>query len=136
MAGYRPKRKIYDLDFSDHPDPDMHGLRVKLRAVDTGQALGLDAAMEEGGDGGIMATLKILAAQLIEWNVEDDQGQPVPVGLDAVLAQELDFNMTIVNAWREAIAGVSAPLDSDSPDGGLSLEASIPMEVPSESLAS
>lgn len=135
MAGYRPKRKIYDLDFSDHPDPDMHGLRVKLRAVDTGQALGLEAAMEEGGDGGIMATLTILAGQLIEWNIEDDDG-PVPVSLDAVMAQELDFNMTIVNAWREAIAGVSAPLDSDSPDGGPSLEASIPMEVPSESLAS
>ncbi|WP_055696487.1 hypothetical protein [Streptomyces silaceus] len=136
MAGYRPKRRIYDLDFSDHPDPDMHGLRVKLRHVDTGQALALDAALEEGGDAGLKATLEILAAQLIEWNVEDDQGQPVPVGIDAVMAQEVDFNMTIVNAWREAIAGVPAPLDGASPDGGPSLEASIPMELPSESLAS
>lgn len=135
MSGYRPKRKVYDLDFSDHPDPDMHGLRVKLRHVDTGQALALDAALEEGGEGGIKAMLDIFAAQLIEWNVEGDEG-PVPVGLDGVMAQELDFNLTVINAWREAIAGVPAPLDSASPDGGPSLEASIPMEVPSESLAS
>lgn len=131
--GFRPKRRIYDLQFED---PDMEGLEVKIRHVDTGQSLALDSAISSGGEDGVRVCLDLLAENMIEWNVEDDNGQPVPVTMDGLLSQELDFNLAIVNAWREAILGVPAPLDSASPDGEPSLEASIPMDVPSESLAS
>jgi hypothetical protein len=131
--GYRPKRRIYDLQFED---PEMEGLEVKVRHVDTGQSLTLDAAINEGGEQGIRTCLDLLAENLISWNVEDDNQQPVPTTIEGVLAQELDFNLAIVYAWRDAIIGVPAPLDSASPDGVPSLEASIPMDVPSESLAS
>ncbi|MEV3857723.1 hypothetical protein AB0J38_25785 [Streptomyces sp. NPDC050095] len=130
--GYRPKRRIYDLQFED---PEMDGLEVKVRHVNTGDALALDAAVEAGTEEGLRKCLTLLAESLVSWNVEGDDG-PVPATLDGVMAQELDFNIAIVNAWRTALVGVPAPLDSASPDGVPSLEASIPMDVPSESQAS
>lgn len=131
--GYRPKKKIYDLKFDD---PDMEGLEVKLRGLNTGQMLEADAARADGGEEAIRSLLTLYAEQLVEWNVEDDEGEILPTTLESVLAQELDFNMKVVDAWQAAVNGVSAPLDSASPDGAPSLEASIPMDIPSESLAS
>jgi hypothetical protein len=131
--GYRPKKKIYDLKFED---PDMDGLEVKLRGLNTGQVLQADEARTEGGDDRIHGLLRMYADQLVAWNIEDEDGKPLPMTIDAVLGLDLDFNMKIIDTWRMAIAGVPAPLDSDSLSGEPSLEASIPMDVPSESLAS
>lgn len=131
--GYKPKKKIYDLKFDD---PDMEGLEVKLRGLNTGQMLMADNARAEGGDELIRELLELYATQLVEWNIEGDDGQPLPLTLDSVLSLDLDFNMQVIDAWKAAIVGVPAPLDSASPDGVPSLEASIPMDVPSESLAS
>ncbi|MFE4716863.1 hypothetical protein ACFRLW_10480 [Streptomyces sp. NPDC056728] len=130
--GYRPKKKIYNLVFDD---PEMEGLEVKIKGLNTGQMLSLDQATDDGGEEAILTMLALYAEQLIEWNVEDDDG-PVSPTLEAIHEQDLDFNMAVINAWKAAVAGVPAPLESSSPDGVPSLEASIPMDVRSESLAS
>jgi hypothetical protein len=133
--GYRPKRKIYTLEFED---PDLDGLIVKVRGLNTGQILDIDTAREDGGDEAIRGLLELLAAQIVEWNVEDDEGQPAPATLDGIRAQELAFNMAIIDAWQNAVTGVPAPLEQPSTDGEQSMEASIPMEtlqLPQESTA-
>ena len=131
--GYKPKKKIYDLKFDD---PEMDGLEVKLRGLNTGQMLMADAARAEGSEELIRGLLELYAQQLVAWNIEGDDGEILPLTLESVLGLDLDFNMQVIDAWKEAVAGVAAPLESDSPSGELSLEASIPMDVPSESLAS
>jgi hypothetical protein len=133
--GYRPKRKIYTLEFED---PDLDGLIVKVRGLNTGQILDIDTAREDGGDEAIRGLLELLATQIVEWNVEDEEGQPVPATLDGIRAQELAFNMAIIDAWQNAVTGVPAPLEQPSTDGEQSMEASIPMEtlqLPQESTA-
>lgn len=133
--GYRPKRKIYTLEFDD---PDLDGLIVKVRGLNTGQILDIDTAREDGGDEAIRGLLELLATQIVEWNVEDEEGQPVPATLDGIRAQELAFNMAIIDAWQNAVTGVPAPLEQPSTDGEQSMEASIPMEtlqLPQESTA-
>lgn len=130
--GYRPKKKIYNLVFDD---PEMQGLEVKIKGLNTGQMLALDKASDDAGEEAILTMLALYAEQIIEWNVEDDDG-PVAPTLEAIHEQDLDFNMAVINAWKRAVAGVPAPLESSSPVGAPSLEASIPMDVPSESLAS
>lgn len=137
--GFVPKKKTYVL--SDFPDPDMEGLEVKVRGLNTGQVIDLEmkktAAQREldGGNadddrGAIVELLQLLATQIISWNVtEEDEVTPVQPDMDGIRAQDIDFNMTIINAWQTAIAGVPAPLEPGSTSGDESLVASIPAET-------
>ncbi|MGW1617279.1 hypothetical protein ACWCQZ_49880 [Streptomyces sp. NPDC002285] len=136
--GFVPKKKIYTLEFED---PDMEGLEVKLRGLNTGQLLDLEVKKsaaereiaegeDDGHDGAVVDLLQLMADRLVSWNItEEDEVTPVPADMDGIRAQELAFNMQIINAWQQAIAGVPAPLEPGSPDGEASLEGSIPMET-------
>lgn len=124
--GYRPKRKIYTLDFEGD---EYQGLEVRIRGLNTGQVMDIDAARADGGDAAIVAMLQLMAEQLVEWNVEDDNGQPVPTTFEGVRSLDIDFNWAIIDAWQTAAAGVPAPLESGSTSGEPSLVASIPTEV-------
>lgn len=129
--GYKPRTKIYNLDFTG---TDHEGLQVSIRSLSTGQYMDLFEAKTEAEAGGETSRLlHIMAGRLLAWNVEDEDDQPVPPTLDGIKQQDLDFNLAIVGAWTTAMAGVSAPLEKSSTDGGPSLEASIPMEILSAS---
>lgn len=132
--GYKPKQKIYHLDFAG---TEIEGLKVSIRGLNTGQYMDLfEAKVEAEGGGETSKLLTIMASRLMDWNVEDDDDRPVPPTLDGIKTQDLDFNLAIVNAWTTAMAGVAAPLEQPSTSGESSLEASIPMDVMSASLAS
>ncbi|MFI6530517.1 hypothetical protein [Streptomyces uncialis] len=131
--GFKPKRKVFDLRFDD---PSMNGLVVKVRGVNTGTMLDLRAARASDDDDSIRDMLELLGQQLLEWNVVDEDDAPVPATLEGVRQQDLDFNMAILDAWQNVMAGVPAPLDGSSTSGEPSLVASIPTETLSESLAS
>ncbi|MFD5564531.1 hypothetical protein [Kitasatospora griseola] len=137
--GYKPKKKGYRLRFED---PDMDGLVVDVRGLKTGPYLEFQAARatrEAGGTAAQGATelmLQMFADAIIEWNLDGDDDQPLPPTMDGLKTLDLDFTMDIINAWMDAINGVSAPLPQTSTDGSTSVEASIPMDVPSASLPS
>ncbi|MFI8448252.1 hypothetical protein [Streptomyces erythrochromogenes] len=132
--GYKPKRKIYNLDFAG---TDYEGLQVAVRGLNTGQYIDLfDAKAEAEGGGETNQLLTIMASRLVSWNIEDDDDQPVPATIDGIKTQDLDLNLAIVNAWTKAMAGVPDPLEQPSTDGGPFPEASIPMAELSPSLAS
>ena len=132
-------RKVYKLVFQG---TELDGLEVTARSLTTGQHLELESARTvraEGGTGSDNATrqmLVLLASALVSWNAEDEEGAPIPATMEGIEAQDLDFNLAIIAAWNNAMVGVSDPLPQTSSDGQPSLEASIPMDVPSESLAS
>lgn len=124
--GYRPKQKIYTLEFEGE---EYDGLEVRIRGLNTGQTLDLDVARADGSEEAIRSILELMADRLIEWNVEDDDGQPVPPTFDGVRTLDLDFNWKIIDAWQNAVAGVPAPLDEPSTSTEPSLVASIPTET-------
>lgn len=137
--GYRPKAKVYNLTFDDHP-----GLEVKARSVDTATFMEIAALADRPGDPGT-DELDILyvkfADVLVSWNLEyfDEHpkaGEPVPTTLDGLLSQDFDFVQEIILGWMEAVGGVAAPLDQRSTDGSLSLVESLPMEPLSANRAS
>ncbi|KUF18467.1 hypothetical protein [Streptomyces silvensis] len=133
--GYRPKQKIYTLEFEGE---EYDGLEVRIRGLNTGQMLDLDTARADGSDEAIIAMLQLMADRLVEWNVEDDEGQAVPVTFDGVRSLDLDFNWAIIDAWQNAVAGVAAPLDEPLTDTEPLPVASIPTEtllLPPESTA-
>ena len=72
---------------------------------------------------------EILAAHIKRWNMEDENGEPVPVTAAALLDQESVVLAAIAREWYLAAAGVSAPLDLGSTSTAPSGEASLPMEA-------
>jgi hypothetical protein len=138
--GFKVQRKTYRLRFEG---TELDGLVVTARGLSTGQLLELEtarlarAAGGKGSEDGTRRMLALLAGALVEWNAEDEDGAPIPATIDGILQQDVDFNTAIISAWQDAMYGVSAPLSQTSSDGQqLALEESIPMDVPSSSLAS
>jgi hypothetical protein len=138
VEGY-VREKTYRLVFEDD---DLEGLVVRARAVDlatflrvaklTGDGLSLAADNEVA----ITEMVELVGLALIEWNLQDATGEPVPADAQGLRSQDKDFTLAVINAWIEAVAGVARPLGQPSPGGDRSLEASLPMAVPSPSLAS
>ncbi|MFJ4682061.1 hypothetical protein [Streptomyces sp. NPDC088789] len=121
--GYRPKRKIITLDFAD---TKYDGLEVKVRGLTVDEELELDDLRSEEGAG--RRLFEMMAGLLYEWNVEDDDGQPVPATLEGVRTQDAAFIHDVLNALQTAGSGVSDPLPEGSLSGEPSLVASIPTE--------
>ncbi|MBX9392284.1 hypothetical protein K4749_01385 [Streptomyces sp. TRM72054] len=120
--GFRPPRKIYNLDFTG---TEFEGLQVKMRGMTVGEELELDDL--RGKEGGGRRVFELMTGLLVEWNVDDEQGQPVPATFEGVCTQDSTFIMTILDALQTANSGVPDPLPQSSPSGEPSPAASIPM---------
>lgn len=124
----RVKRRQYKLVFQDEA---LAGVEITVRSLTSGQLIEL----QESGASHEKLT-KMLAEQLVSWNVEDEDGTPVPATLDGIRSLDLGFNKTVIDVWTDAVMGVKAPLPQSSNGGHPSVEQSIPMDALSESLAS
>jgi hypothetical protein len=135
-VGFKKKTTIYELTFAD---ADLEGLEVRAKSVPSGTLLDLmDAATKvdvtaKSFSGDDMSAIKQLlngfAKALVSWNLEEEDGTPVPPTLESVHAQEFIFILPIVTAWMDAVAGVSADLGKDSGSGETFPEGSLPMET-------
>lgn len=139
--GYR--RKVYRLVFDDEQH---EGLEVRARGISIDRAvkmLALGASLS--GAAGILADTEEgaaqrerlyegLAAVLLEWNVEEDDGTPVPVTVDGIRTVDWDIVMAIFEAWSTAVMGVGRPLPPSSTGGGTSDEQAL-STLPVESLS-
>ena len=123
--GYKPKRTVYKLDFSE---TEYAGLEVAVRAGSIGDLL----ALQELADADAMTADEArrmfagFAALLVSWNVEDDDDQPVPTSYKGVASQEPDFIKTIITAFYANVAGTPPPLPGASNSGANSGEGPIP----------
>lgn len=132
--GVKRNPKIYRLKWEDG---EYAGLEVNIRSLTMGQLIEAKSGKSATGKDGLEGTVELLADRIVDWNLEDDvTGEPVPATLDAMLAEDDDLILDIINRWMEAVSGVPAPLDATSPSGEISQVASIPTEPLSQSLAS
>lgn len=133
--GYKRNPKIYKLVFGD--DTDYAGLEVQVKTITMGQLLAMRSGKTSDDDkDNIRVSVELLAERIVEWNLEDEHGKPVPPTLDAMLEEDDDFIFAIINRWTDAVSGVKAPLQQSSPSGEPSPVELVPMEALSESLAS
>lgn len=59
---------------------------------------------------------------LIEWNVEDDDGNPVPATGEGLLCQPAPFANAILSKWLEAVQEPDRPFGLPPSDGSTSAE--------------
>jgi hypothetical protein len=134
--GFKTKVKTYTVRFDE--GHEFHGAEARLSGMTYGeweQVTGLDGG--EGETNGA-ASVRRFVEHLISWNLEDEDGQPVPTTLDAVKQLDHDLVAALNNAWIATLIGVhdADPLPETSTSGEPSQVASIPMEALSPSLAS
>ncbi len=131
--GFKAPRKLFVLKFEDEK---YEGLVVKAKSLPVGQFLemgelasGFAKSDKKSFDPKIVVEMfSIFSKSLHEWNLEDDNGDPIPTTVDGLQTLELDFVMLLVEAWMDAIASVSVPLDKKSNNGGTPSTESLPME--------
>lgn len=133
MAGYRRKAKLYTLRWAE--GHELHGLEVTCKDLTVERMLAL-VRLSAGFRGDMEAKLagaeklfREFARYLVEWNLEDGDGDPVPATYDGIAAQDLDFVIDLVSTWIDAVASVDTPLPQNSNGGQPSAPAlSMPME--------
>ena len=138
MAGYKRTTKKYKLQFSDE---EYEGLEVTMGGASLGLIMDLQRLSERLGENqdnaaAVEQMMEIFCSKLLDWNLVDDDDQPVPITVAGLRTQDMAFVMTLIAAWTQAVAGVNAPLAVGSPSGEPSLEASLTMEPLSPSLVS
>lgn len=131
MAGYRAKIKRHEIKL----DGPYEGLEAVLRGLTLGEFMNL-MGIGEVDLSAVSDQLRAMANALISWNLETEDGTPVPATAESVYAQDQDMMLRLASAWLSAVKGISVPLEQPSTDGDRSLEESLPMEPLSESLAS
>lgn len=138
--GYRRKRKVYVLKFED---PELAELEVRAEGASVEQLMDLMDLARFGAGGAkfgiedmkeIKGLFDLFASKLISWNLETEDGKPVPATAQGLGDQDMDLAMDLVMAWVGAVIGVSDPLEQSSTDGTPYPAESIPMETLSASL--
>lgn len=126
----------------------MAGVVIKLKGLSIRQLLSAQRlasvvanAREQGDKSGVSEEtltelFELLSQNITEWNIDEEDGAPVPTDLDGVMSLELDPVVEILTEWLEAVAGVSPPLSETSPAGAPLEELSLTMEPLSESQTS
>lgn len=123
--GYRAQRRTYPLSLGE----EFAGLEATVSSVSIGEYLTL--AGFTGENVPVSYAIDQFCANLIDWNLEDEEGKPIPV--TAAKDQDKELILALTSAWVGSLHGVAAPLEPSSPAGEPSLEASIPMGDPSPS---
>ncbi|GAA3718309.1 hypothetical protein [Streptomyces tremellae] len=130
--GYRRKRKVIEVKLTG----EHQGFEARLRGKTLGEFLELNG-IGEIDRSALDNQLREMADSLISWNLEDETGAPVPATAKAVYAEDQELMLALAAEWMRLLhGGMTRPLEQPSTDGAPSLEASLPMEPVSESLAS
>ena len=136
--GFKRAKRRYRLQFDD---PELEGFEVVMGSLSIGEFMDLTGSFTkvQGGDAAagadsVSSLLTRFSKSIISWNLEDDQGKAVPATLTGVKGQEMDFIMTVVMAWMDAMSGVDPTSRATANGGGTLPEVSLPMERLSVSL--
>lgn len=117
---YTRKRKTVVLEF-DNEDGDFAGLEVEIASLPMGEFFELSKAVhkKDMSEKEVATLLKAFDRVLVAWNVEEEDGAPVPATFDGLMSMDLEFNLKVIGAWLKAVAPPEAGSDlgKGSPSG-------------------
>lgn len=135
--GFKPKNKTIVLQFEDE---DYAGMEVRMKSISVGKTMELlelaNRSKESRDTKEITELFEDFARNLITWNLENEDDEPIPANLDGVKTLDLDFFMDLLMGWLDGMLSVSGPLGRKSTDGPSPnrMEVSIPMDIPHPNL--
>ena len=136
---FKREGKRYQLTFEDG---DLDGFECIMRGISLEQfidvtALETELQTPEGRTPeNIEKQFSFIGSLLVSWNLDDEDGNPVPATYEGLRAQDFEFVMQVMKAYMNALAVVPKDSDSDSSAGGTSPERSLGLAGQSKSRAS
>lgn len=129
--GFRVRPKTYRLKFDGE---EFDGLEIDIRSMtirEWERMMAPAADLPDGPDASFAEreaarkaavarsdeNLALFAARVVRWNLEDDDGNPLPVTLEAVKGLERSFVAELITAWQLALLGVDPTSGSGSSNG-------------------
>ena len=110
--GFRVPEKTARITFEG---TDYDGAEIILRlSVTFAQFIALRESAQ-GDDQEVMARL-FGETVLMEWNLDDADGNPIPANSDGMLSIPIQLTNLVVQHWVQAVAGVPVPLVETSGD--------------------
>lgn len=123
------KRKKENITFNFGPNHDLYGLEVTARPATLTAFLEILHLSQDSDKHAFLRVSKLadlLGAELLRWNLIDEDDKPVPCTPEMLRDQDPAFVLGLGTAWIEAVQGVPAPLGRGSSGGDQSL-AELPM---------
>lgn len=116
MAGYVWPATTYRLEFADGRAA---GLEVFCRAGSVAQYEAIAAQgdlVDAAPDKAMSSITETFALSLVRWNLEDDNGVPVPATLAGLKSQEPELVQLIVGTWCDAVLARKRQREASSED--------------------
>lgn len=101
--GFRPKHAPFKLDFSG---TEYEGLEVTMRPVPMSVLMDIAATAVSGNPAGFSHVAATFGYAVESWNVEDDDGHPVPADTDGLMSQDPRFVSAVIDTWLKAAYGL------------------------------
>lgn len=118
--------RVFVLE-GEFKDTDAEGAHVTVRSTSIN-------VIEEMRDSPRPREIELVAKHLVGWDLETEDGVPIPATVDGLRSLEEPLFILIANEWLKATRGISHPFDRRSDDGepsptGDEPAPSIPMET-------
>lgn len=101
--GFKVPKKTFRLVFEDE---DYAGAEIVCRSVKLSELFEITGMSDKPKE----MFRRFGDEVVVEWNLEDDDGKPLPADGEGMLAQPVEFSNVLVKAWSEGLTTVAAPL--------------------------
>ena len=129
---FRREKKLYALNFEGIEGFD--DLEVTMAGVSLDKFLSMsrllsDLSTPEGQTmENIEKQFEFIGELIASWNLDDEDGKPVPADYEGLKSQDFEFAQVIAQGYMQALSSVPKASNSNSNSGPSSEELSIPME--------
>jgi hypothetical protein len=112
VHGYKRKRKVLDLRFDDEPE-----LQIKAKVVSVGKFMDVMELVDAMANGRltkerIAELAEWFSERITEWNLIDDDDQPVPITAAYLIDEDVDWTVKVFKKWVDGILkALNLPLD-------------------------
>lgn len=113
------RKRVYELEFRDG-DPITDGLEVKATAPTVAESYELGKPRKgESNPAYVRRQMEELVGHVVEWNLIDDDDEPLPLTIDALETVDVYVVTRITDAWLDIgkVLDEASPLDSHSGTG-------------------
>jgi len=123
--GFRPQKTIYNLHFEDAALADLE-LKVTSCTVNQfNEIMGGATAVGQEAIDGANKLLALFAEHIVSWNLENDDGSPMPITAETLGDLEQPLVIRLIAAWQAAMVTVPNPSRPGSSSGAGSEELSL-----------
>lgn len=120
--GFKKVPTIHTLTFEG---TEYEGLEVRMKSTSVGKMRSmltlLGGSDDEGDEGSSLAfvdsVIDMLVEYMVSWNMEEEDGTPIPADAEGLSDQELPFLLMLSERYLDQLTGPGPELGKGSPAG-------------------